>query len=105
MARAKKFKAKAFWALASEIITDKFLSICRDDESIAREAMEQFAKLCFPESEHKEIEEMGDERLRKLVAQLSFDDPEVFMSYLEVVREAAAEFFAQKETGQQQQSS
>ena len=101
MARAKKFKAKAFWALASEIITDKFLSICRDDESIAREAMEQFAKLCFPESEHQEIKELNDEALCDLVTKVSFEHPEVFVAFLEVLKEAVAEFFSQEKAGRQ----
>ncbi|OGY24990.1 MAG: hypothetical protein A2134_01175 [Candidatus Woykebacteria bacterium RBG_16_39_9b] len=94
-------RAKRFWAVASGIIGDKFRTICRDDADIVRESMEQFVKLCFPESEHQEIKELNDEALCDLVTKVSFEHPEVFVAFLEVLKEAVAEFFSQEKAGRQ----
>ena len=97
-------RAKKFWEVADKIVCSKFHSICRDDEDIVREAMERFAEICSPEGEHAEIAELSAEALCDLVTKVSFEHPETFVAYLEILSEAVAVFLSQ-EAAEQQRSS
>ena len=98
----EKERTKRFWVVASEAINEKFRGICRDDETILREAKVTFAKLRFPESQHAEIDEMDDVPLREIVAQIAFERPDVYIAFLQALEIVSERFFAQEESEQSQ---
>ena len=99
----RQSRSERFLAVATNIILDKFRTICRNDEDILRKVMEQFAKTQFPEGEYAEIEGLSDEKLCELITIVSFNHPEVLVAYLELAKEAVDEVFSQEE-GEQKPS-